>query len=123
MPVPSRNFQGLTAGKENIIYIFEQLPAGAGGPTGPPGITLHKFDLTKRKLDKVMDGITAFEVSANGEKALYRQGFGGWFIASTATLGAPAGPMGPGGPGATALKTADMEVSIDPKGRVEADVQ
>lgn len=115
LPVPSRNFQGLTAGKENIIYLFEQLPAGAGGPTGPPGITLHKFDLTKRKLDKVMDGITAFEVSANGEKALYRQGFGGWFIASTATLGAPAGPMGPGGPGATALKTADMEVRIDPK--------
>ena len=58
-----------------MIYIFEQLPAGA---TTPPGFTVQKYDLEKRKLDKAIDGVTSFELSANGEKALYRQGFGSW---------------------------------------------
>jgi tricorn protease len=124
VPIPSRNFVGLATGKANIIYLLELPPAGAGGFAGPPGFTLHKYDLEKRKFDKAMDGITAFEVSANGEKVLYRQGPTNWMIASTATLGAPGGgppaaPPGgapggaPGGP--KILKTAEMEVYIDPK--------
>ncbi len=122
LPVPSRNFLGLLAGKANLVYLLENPPVGAPGPGGPAGLTLHKYDLEKRKFDKVMDGVTAFEVSANGEKALYRQGQANWFIASTATMGGPAapgagpaGPAGPGGPGgANALKTAEMEVYVDP---------
>ncbi|PYS78602.1 MAG: hypothetical protein DMF70_14510, partial [Acidobacteria bacterium] len=56
-----------------------------------------------------------FEVSANSEKALYRQGTN-WFIASTATLGQPAPPSAAGAPGApNLLKTADMEVYVDPR--------
>jgi tricorn protease len=130
LPIPSRNYIGLTTGKSNMIFLIELPPAGAGGFAGPPGFTLHKFDLEKRKLDKVIDGITYFEVSDNGEKALYRREFTNWVIASTATMGGPAGgptpgltggaPAGgmasggaPGGP--RVLKTGEMEVYIDPK--------
>jgi tricorn protease len=113
LPIPSRNFIGLSAGKANTIFLAELLPSGPGGPSGPPGFTLHKFDLEKRKFDKVMDGITAFEVSFNGEKVLYRQGFANWTIASTMTLGMPMPPGAPGGP--SILRVSDMEVYIDPK--------
>ncbi|MDX2041505.1 MAG: PDZ domain-containing protein [Acidobacteriota bacterium] len=108
LPIPNRNYQGLIAGKANVIYIIEQL-AGATAP----GYTVQKYDLEKRKLDKALDGVTAFEISANGEKALYRQGFGSWVIGSVATLGAPMPPGAPGGP--SMLKVADMEVRVEPQ--------
>jgi tricorn protease len=122
LPIPTRNFVGLTAGKANLIYVLEQAPPGI--TPGPPGFTVHKFDLEKRKLDKALDGITSFQISANGEKALYRQGFANWVIANAASLGAPgggplaalAGPPGASGPpGTNVLKLADMEVQIDPR--------
>jgi len=103
-----------------MIFVLELPPAGPAGPGGPPGLTLHRFDLEKRKLDKVMEGISSFELSFNGERALYRQGQN-WVIASTATMGAPMGPppgaagAAPGGAGQHILKTGDMEVYVDPK--------
>ncbi len=119
--IPARNYVGLTVGKANIVYVLEQ-PIAPAAP-GQFGFTVHKFDLEKRKFDKALDGVTSFQVSANGEKALYRQGFGNWIIGSVAALGAPMGPMGPGGPGGPGgapggpnmLKTAEMEVYVDPK--------
>ncbi len=111
LPVPTRNFVGLTVGKTNNIFILELPPAGTQAP-GQFGLTVHKFDLEKRKLDQVLRGITSFEVSANGEKALIRQG-PGWSIRAIATLGAPAAPGAPGGSGM--LKTSEMEVAVDPK--------
>ncbi|MDX2029936.1 MAG: PDZ domain-containing protein [Blastocatellia bacterium] len=114
LPIPSRNFIDLSAGKANLVYLLEAPPAGAGDFGGPPGFTLHKFDLEKRKFDKAMDGVTSFEISANGEKALIRQGFANWIIAATATLGMPM-PPGAGGPGAGPLKVSEMEVYVDPK--------
>src|SRR5262249_9070733 len=121
LPIPARNYLGLTVGKANLIYILEQ-PVAPAAP-GQFGFTVQKFDLEKRKLDKALDGVTSFQVSANGEKALYRQGRD-TVIAWVAARGAPAGrggPGGPGGPGAggpgapNMLKTADMEVYVDPK--------
>jgi tricorn protease len=105
LPIPSRNYLGLVAGKANTIFILELLPAGPGGPAGPPGLTLHKFDLEKRKLDKVLDGVNAFDVSHNGEKMLFRQGQN-WTIASTTQ---------PLRPGEGVIATADMEVYVDPR--------
>ena len=69
------------------------------------GATLHKFDLEKRKLDKVADKINAFEISANGEKMLYRQEQN-WFIASGSQ---------PVKPGEGKLKMDEMEVFVDPR--------
>jgi len=105
LPIPSRNYVGLGAGKANTFYVYEILPAGASAPTGPPGVVVHKFDVEKRKLDKVLEGVNAFELSANGEKMLFRQGTN-WIIAATAQ---------PVKPGEGIIKTADMETYVDPK--------
>lgn len=116
--IPARSYIGLTVGKANMVYVLEQ-PIAPAAP-GQFGFTVHKFDLEKRKFDKALDGVTSFQISANGEKALYRQGFTNWMIKPVAALGAPAGPMGPGAPGGApggsgVLKTSEMEVYVDPK--------
>jgi tricorn protease len=130
-PIPARNYVGLTVGKANTMFVLEMPPPGAtstAGPPGPPGVTLHKFDLERRRFDRVMEGINFFEVSHNGEKALYRQGQN-WVIATIAAMGAPAGPPGaapggapggapgaaPGGAGRNVLATGNMQVYVDPK--------
>lgn len=100
--IPTRNYTGLYAGKAGTIYVteFPQAPT-----TGPFGATLHKLDLEKRKFDQVQAGVGAFRVSANGEKMMYQQG-PTWFIVSTTI---------PTRPGEGSIRTADMEVYIDPR--------
>jgi len=112
LPIPPRNVVGLRAGKAGTLFVIEFTPPSAPAPGAPIGPTLHKFDLEKRKLDKVLDNILAFDVSANSEKALYRLG-PNWFIGSTATLGQPMPPGAPGAP--NMLKTGDIQVYVDPR--------
>jgi tricorn protease len=100
LPIPAGNFSGLEAGKAGTLYVVEF----ARTAQGPPSATVQKFDLEKRKLDKVVDGVSSFSLSFNGEKMLFRQGQG-WFIAATAT---------PLKPGEGRIKTEDMEVYVDP---------
>src|SRR6266545_1249195 len=102
LPPPNRNYVGLAAGKANTLFIIEV-------PDGAQGATLHKFDLEKRKFDKALDNIDSFELSANGEKMLYRQQQN-WFIAATATLGTPAFKPGEG-----KIKTEEMELYVSPR--------
>jgi len=102
LPPPNRNYVGLAAGKANILFVIEF-------PDGAQGAVLHKFDLEKRKLDKVIEGLNSFDLSANGEKMLYRQGQN-WMIASLATAGTPAFKPGEG-----KIKTEEMEVFVDPR--------
>ena len=103
LPIPARNYEGLRAGKEGILYITE-------GPLleteeGPPSLMVQRFDLKTRKTEKVLEGVRSFALSDNGEKMLYRQGEK-WFIAT-----ADKSPK----PGEGQLKTADMEVYVDPR--------
>jgi tricorn protease len=102
LPPPNRNYVGLAPGKANTLFILEF-------PDGAQGLTLHKFDLEKRKLDKALENLHDFKLSANGEKILYRQQQN-LFIASTATLGTPAFKPGEG-----KIKTEEMEVYVDPR--------
>ncbi|MEW6209587.1 MAG: PDZ domain-containing protein, partial [Acidobacteriota bacterium] len=98
LPVPARNFVALVAGKASTLFLIEVA-------LGAQGATLHKFDLDKRKFDKVLDGINGFDLSANGEKMLFSQG-PNWFIASTAQ---------PIRPGEGRIRTDEMEVYVDPR--------
>ncbi len=102
LPVASKNYQALAAGKEGVLFLLEgpQVP-GSGGPAGQ---TLHKFDLATRKLDKFLDNINGFIVSSTGEKILTNQGES-WAIAAT---------TGPIEPGKGILRTGEMEVFVDP---------
>jgi tricorn protease len=103
LPIPQKNYSGLVAGKENVLFLAEsaQVPSIFGG--GPIKVT--KFDLATRKVDPVADNVTFFEVSANGEKMLLRLGET-WYIAATAT---------PFKPEEGSLKLADVEVWVDPR--------
>jgi tricorn protease len=103
LPIPARNYVGLFAGKAAMLFVAE-FPLDTSGP-GPIGATIHKFDLEKRKLDKVIDNVGGFNLSFNGEKMLFRQGQD-WFIAATAQ---------PVKPGEGKLKIDQMEVYVDPK--------
>lgn len=102
LPISARNILGVVAGKAGTLFVIEGPSAPSQGPN--PGATLHKYDLEKRKLDKVLDGISGFEVSFNGEKMLFRQGLS-WFIGST---------QQPVKPGEGKIKTEEMEVRVDP---------
>src|SRR5262249_2107897 len=104
LPIPASNYQGMVSGKTGSLYLLES-PSGLAALLGGGAMSVQKFDLEKRKVDKVLDGVTAFDLSANGEKMLYRMGRG-WFIASTAQ---------PVKPGEGALKLDDMEVYVDPR--------
>ncbi|HEX8091771.1 MAG TPA: PDZ domain-containing protein, partial [Blastocatellia bacterium] len=102
LPIPARDFQGLAAAKSGLLFLLENVPAAGAGPST---LTLHKFDMEKRKFEKVNEGLNAFEVSFNGEKMLYRQG-AQWVIASTVL---------PLKPGEGVLKLDGMEVYVDPR--------
>jgi tricorn protease len=107
LPIPSRDYVGMGVGKTGIIFIAETAPAPA--ILGAGGVTIHKFELAKRKIDKVLDGVTAFTISANGEKMLFAQGAG---PARRFTIAPTMTPMRPG---EGVIKTGEMEVHIDPK--------
>jgi len=103
MPIPARNYFGLTAGKEGEIYLVEGPPVVPFD--GPPSFTAYKFTFKTRKTDKLVEGVSAFGVSFNGEKMLYKQGQT-WFINPTEK---------PPEAGKGNLKTADMELYVDPR--------
>jgi tricorn protease len=103
LPLPEKNYFAVTPGKEGIVYLQDG-PLVSLQP-GPRQITVNKFDFKTRKTDKIVEGITAYNLSDNREKMLYRQGEQ-WFIADA------------GNPPKTAegaLKLADMEVYVDPR--------
>jgi len=104
LPIPARNYTGMRAGKAGLLYLLET-PQGLSSAFEEGSQILHKFELEKRKTEKVFEGITAFVLSDNGEKMLYRQGQG-LFIVATAQ---------PVQPGQGALKLDDMEVQVDPR--------
>ncbi len=103
MPIPARDYFGLNAGKEGEVFVAE-------GPLvppldGPSSFTVYKFTFKTRKTDKLVDGVSAFAPSFNGEKMLYKQGEA-WFINS-----ADKPPEG----GKGRLDTAGMELRVDPR--------
>ncbi|MGC1364616.1 MAG: PDZ domain-containing protein [Candidatus Acidiferrum sp.] len=107
MPIKAANYAGLDAGKTGILFLSE-LP-DVPRLEEPNLISVSKFDLSTRKTEPFLGGVSAFVVSANGEKTLYRQGSGRnapWFIAATAVVPKP---------GEGALKLGGMEVYTDPR--------
>ncbi len=105
MPLPVRNYAGIVAGRTGNFYLLESIPP-AGTTPGPGSTAVHKFDVEKRKAEKILDNVNFFAVSANGEKMLFGQTGNRYTIASTVT---------PIRPGEGAVNVADMEVFIDPR--------
>jgi len=104
LPIKPANYQQLDAGKAGTLFVSEA-PDVPRFARGPQEFTVSKLDLNTRKTEPFVSGVLSFEVSANGEKVLYRQG-PSWFISGTGT--APK-------PGEGALKLDAMEVYVDPR--------
>ncbi len=101
MPLPARDYNSLSAGKEGIVFLSEFVP---GEGEKPPSSTLYRFEMKTRKSEKFLDGVDSLDLSADGEKALVKQGER-WFITSTTP---------PVKPGEGTVKTGLMEARIDP---------
>ena len=115
LPLPTRRYVGLQIGKAGELYALE---VPAPGPGVEFALTVHRFDLKKRKSDVALSGVRFFEISQNGEKMLYQQGER-WFIKAPKPMmsGGPGAPP-PGGGGGEGdeglLKTDGLEVRVDP---------
>jgi len=97
IPIKAGNYSQLEVIKEGeLLYISR--PADFSSPG-----KLHKYDLKKRKDDKVME-LDGYEISADGKKMLYIKGKK-WGISAAGEKPKP---------GKGILKVADMQVKIDP---------
>ncbi|HUQ92673.1 MAG TPA: PDZ domain-containing protein [Bryobacteraceae bacterium] len=106
LPLPARNYVGMDAGKTGILFLIEA-PSFVDFTQGPGQTTLQRFDLAKRKAEKVGEGIGSLVLSANGEKMLVRRGGSGgvWSIVGTA---------GALKPGDGRLRMDELEMQVDP---------
>jgi tricorn protease len=107
LPIRAANYVQLDAGKTGVLFLSEIVDVPRF--TEPTLVTVTKFDLSTRKTDPFVGGVSTFVVSANAEKVLFHQGpppAGAWIIAGTA-----AAPK----PGDGALKLDAMEAYVDPR--------
>ena len=126
LPFPSRNYQGMVAGKTHILYLAEGPTINDGDDGGGTAI-IHKFDLCTLKTDKLLENVGNFFVSANAQKVLYEQlperregaaaapggpPHGTWFIKSVDALGKPSDPKAESD---GQLKLETLEVAVDPR--------
>ncbi len=110
LPIPSRNYGNLYAGKTGILFLTEGLPLGrSSDESGGPDIqALWKFTLEKREPQTVLNKLDSFEISADGAKVLYGRK-GSLAIASADDL--KPGNDNPGKP----LNMGEMRTKIDPR--------
>jgi tricorn protease len=113
LPLPPKNYINLLVGKTGILFLAEapQVLAESNFPNLPR--TIQKFDLSKRKVDKLLDEVNDYVVSFDGAKILYRKGEA-WATVSTEEPPS-AGTAGPPKPGFGPLKLDGWEVYSDPR--------
>lgn len=106
LPIPPRNYVAVAAGAEGVVVLAAAPLVPVNLQTGPgPGLTLHKFDLGEREASQLIAGVSAFDVSHDGSKLLYRQG-NNWAIAALAQ---------PIQAGEGRLSTTGIQVATDPR--------
>src|SRR5438128_1039031 len=69
LPIKAANYVSLDVGKAGTLFLSEIVDVPRFEGATP--VTVSKFDLTTRKTEAFVSGISGFAVSANGEKALY----------------------------------------------------
>ena len=120
VPMPARRYVGLQMAKAGVLLAMEQ-PAITEAPAtdGPPsfGQMVHRYDLKARKSDMPLAGVSGFQMSHGGDKALYQQG-GNWMIAALRPMATGAGggapPPPPSGSPQGLLKTDGIEIRVNP---------
>ncbi|HEY6231147.1 MAG TPA: PDZ domain-containing protein [Pyrinomonadaceae bacterium] len=96
--IPERQYSNLRSGADGMVFFTESSsPRGQEGTAGPRGDELWRYRLSDRKAVSFVNGVAAYDVSADGHKLVYRTPTPGGF-------GAPAGP-----PPAPALFLVDAD--------------
>jgi tricorn protease len=107
LPVPAGDLSNLQVGEANQLFYLRQVPdasqAEPGG--GARGGQLHRFDLSRRKDEQLLENVRDYVVSADTKKLLYASR-DTWSIVALA-------PRIAAGEGR--LATADLEVRIEPR--------
>jgi tricorn protease len=124
--VPERQYTDLQSGSDGSVYYLEP-PArgqGGGGPGAGPGNELIRYRLCDRRAATFVNGVTAYEVSADGRKLVYRSSGagGGGGRGPGAAAGAPPTPSlfvvdadrTPPQPGAGRLNV-NLRMYLDPR--------
>ena len=111
LPIPAKNYSSMISGKSGILFLGEAPSVATEEDLQNLPLTIQKFDLSKRKVDKLLDEVNDYTVSFDGEKLLYRKGEV-WATASTDEAPAAGGPPKPGlGP----LKLDGWEGYVEPR--------
>ena len=105
LPVKPANYVGLSTGKSGQLYL-EKAAMALLDPEDNGPLKIEAFDLKTRKTNTLVDGVTAFQLAANGTKMLYRKGKG-WFIAD-------AGPKAKKDAKPASLDTSSLRVFVQP---------
>jgi len=95
--MPVRAYTSLAAGSEGVVFVTEAIE-------NQPGVTLHRYDLKKRKSESFVSPVTRFSLSHDGKKLLYQSGES-WMI-----VGTEAAPK----PGDGKI-TVDLQMRLDPR--------
>lgn len=75
LPLPVRDYAGLRPGAAGVLFVAEDVP-------NEQGLTLRRYDLSKRKAEVFLTGVSLPAISADGKKLLYRQGEQ-WYVTGT----------------------------------------
>jgi len=105
LPVPAANYAGIQVGKTGEVFLLEQALIPPPDEY-PPKLTIHRFRLEDREAEELLEDVTAFDLSLNGEKMLYKLE-DQWLLAGTEEPEAEAEE-----PRKLALEA--MEVYVDP---------
>ncbi len=115
LPLPPSDYEGLSAGKEGILYLLQ----GGGRFGGERGMTLTRFVLKTKKSEKLADHIAGFDLSFDGEKMLLEMAHAESEAPPPAAGPAPTFVIVPADapvkPGEGKLDLSKMEVRVDPR--------
>src|SRR5438874_2250139 len=73
--MPVRSYTGLSTAGEGVVFVTEAIE-------NQPGLTLHRYELSKRKSESFVSPVTRYSISDDGKKLLYQSG-DSWIITGT----------------------------------------
>jgi tricorn protease len=113
LPIPAKNYLNMLPGKSGFLLLSEGPMVVVEDDLPNVNQTIQKFDLSKRKVDKLIEDVNDFTVSFDGDKILYRKGES--WATTSADDGPAAGGATPPKPGFGPLKLDGWELYVEPR--------
>lgn len=106
LPLPARDYAGLAPSEPGVLLVHVTQWPDSPRPGSTPTGTLYRFELSKpSELQRLVDDVDEFDVTADGRKILYRRGRD-WAVVSADT---------PAAPEAGRLDLGSLTVEVDPR--------